>query len=260
MDTDLTLRKVDYEMKLGVFFGWGRGVAGGEKPWSDRQAAKIKDCAESGLRRVYHCGYNWSFLHPQRTLTLRSGERSLHLPSDCGGVEGDIKVTSAGGGVYDVIEFVNIGLIEDMYARDIERTGRPICAAYRSLKHSDQSRSQRQEVFFYPQADDEYLIRFEYYILPFFLNGEADQAYGGAEHVEMILASCLTIAEERYDNVSDGPQSRAFARLIKQSQDMDRRKKPQTLGTNSDNSDEVRHWRRADGAPSVTINGVDYRN
>lgn len=258
MDVTLTLRKADYEQKLGVFFGWGRGEAGNEKTWSERQAAKIKDCVESGLRRVYHCSYNWSFLKPTRTLTLRSGARTVEMPSDCGGVEGDIKVTDGAGGIYNCLDFWNPGRIEDMYAQNPESTGRPLCGAFRSLKHGDATRAQRQEIFVFPEADQDYLFRFEYYILPNFLDGSADQAYGGPEHVETFLMSCIAVAEERYDNVSDGPNARAFARLLKSSMDMDRRKKPQTLGINSDTSDDVRHWRRLDLSPGVTINGIAY--
>lgn len=266
MDSTLTLRKSDYEQKLGVFFGWGRGAAGGEKAWSDRQAAKIRDCVESGLRRFYvptvqgGQSYNWSFLRPVRVITLRSGQSSVELPEDCGGVEGHITVSSEAAGNYCRIEFYNPGRIDEMYAMTPDSAGRPLCASTRSKKMQSGSGSQRQEVYVFPRADADYFLKFEYYIMPNYLDGSADQAYGGPEHVETILTSCLAVAEERYDNVPNGPQSQAFARQLQASIAIDRRKKPQVLGINSDHSDDGfmgRSTRYYDRAPGVLINGVD---
>lgn len=255
MESTLSLTKTQYKQKLGLNMGVGLGLGTAEEPtWSARSEYIINDCAESGLRRFYHCGYKWSFLKPYKTLTLKEGESYLDMPDDFGGLEGNIIISQDGSG-YGTVKLKNTEVIERFHNASPTLEGPPTVAALYARKAPADDKDQKFRLRFFPLADEEYTIRFQYYVNPDFFDGTNERAYGGPAHVETILASIMAIKEERYDNMMNGPMSQKFMQLLQASFVIDARFKEQFVGENADNSDEM--LPRVRNFPTLLINGVD---
>ena len=128
------------------------------------------------------------------------------------------------------------------------------------LKGTYPQSSQRYQLRFWPISDASYNIKFAYYINPDFLTGALPFAYGGPEHAETLLESCLSVAEKLLDDRMD-VHEKEFMKRLEVSKDMDRRKKPQVLGYNADRSDyKWRAWQRPfwHGWSPITVNGTQY--
>lgn len=256
MESTLNLKKGELESKLGFQFGFGVGSAAGGAAWNAKQSFQITDCLESGLRRVYHCGYNWSWLKPFKDLTLTSGNTTLELPEDFGGIEGDIALADSASDPFKPVKLTNAGTVQQLYASAPTSTGRPQFMSLRQVTRPDNYKSNRQELYIFPESDATYTVRIQYYLLPNMLDGTHQFAYGGSSLTETILESCHAVKEERYDNVVNGPHAQAFARLLSQSIRMDARNKAQWYGETADRSDDVFRGRSFELGPFL-INGVD---
>jgi hypothetical protein len=264
----LALKLTDIQAKLGVFAGWGRGTNFGEPAWNTQQQAILDDCTQSGLRRFYWptaaegetTSYDWSFLKPTANLALASGAQTIPLPDDFGGFEGQITVlTTASTSQPWQIQWRSEGEIRRMYSLTPTVTGPTAFAATQPLKGTTGTQSQRFQLFVFPAADQAYTLQVQYYINPDYLDGAFPYAYGGPQHAETVLESCLALLEERIDDQST-VHADAFSKRLTASISMDRKLKPQQLGYNRDNSDG-RHWNRSDShywAPAATYNGSSF--
>jgi hypothetical protein len=120
---------------------------------------------------------------------------------------------------------------------------------------------QRQRDGFWPISDQTYTLTFAYYLNPDYLSGAFPFAYGGAQHAETLLESCLAIAEKILDDAAT-VHAAEFEKRLAVSMDLDRRTKPQNLGYNRDQSDQQDRYRhRQDdqhGWSTVQVNGVTY--
>lgn len=259
----LTLKKADFEAKIGEYAGWGRGADFGETAWDARQKAIIKDCIESGLRCFYYPSpldgvtYAWSFLKPTVSLTLPADAQTVALPAGCGGIEGKVTVTTTSTESWLAAPVVGEGQIRQRYAENPTATGAPQMVALVPLK--DMTRSgQEFELYIWPQADQEYTLSFRQQILGNVLSDQFPYAYGGPEHAETILESCLAIFEQRYDD-NAGIHTQKYTERLRASMAMDRQKKPELMPHNGDRSDGIlwpgRRWMQD---PVVTFSGVEY--
>lgn len=248
----------DLRGEVGDFLGYGFGVAKGDTTWTTAQERTINTRVKTGLRMVYYCGYDWSFLKPVATLTLLSGQRTIPLPDDFGGLEGQITVSVSGSSGFYPIPVV--GDVRPKFALNSNLTGIPICAAIDPLKGTTASQGQRSQLYVFPQADKDYTLQLAYYLNPDALSGAFPYVYGGAQHAQTFLAACKAAAERDGDDIANGPQMQEFARLLEVSKNLDRRNKPQVLGYNADRSDgrDVEWNRRLTNTPSVTYSGISY--
>ncbi len=247
-ESTLSLKITDLQAKLGSYSGWGRGALFGETAWTSYQQAIIDDACQSGLRRFYypeplqgqvesHC---WTFLRPTATLTLQTGNSTLNLPDDFGGFEGELTVQLSSGVIWMPVKLYNPGEIDAKYSLFPTMTSKPCMAAIQWLKETTLVSGQRAQLYVWPKADQAYPLRFQYYILPNYLDAAtAPYALGGASHIETVLESCLAIMEERLDDIprGQGIHGMAFASRLAASISMDRRNKAQDLGPNLDRSD-----------------------
>lgn len=269
----LALTKADLDAEIGAFLGYGRGALQGDSAWTTRQYNDIAAIRKSGERQFYFnpplpevgivAGYAWSFLQPVATLTLASGAQTVDLPDDYAGLEGRITLSTTSSNTWLPLSLVGEGMVRQAYAQQPDATGKPLMAAIRPLRGRGGSWGQRQELFFYPEADDSYTIQFRYYLAPEALSDANQTLYGGPQHSETILESCLAIAEQRLDDAMTVHTEKFKERLLA-SINMDRRNKPQLLGPVTDRSDlrEAGPNIRRAGWPywdySVTVNGVQY--
>jgi hypothetical protein len=253
MESTLSYQLVDYQAEVGFFLGFGRGTKYGDPAWTGAQQATIASCVNSGLRQFLFpppapgsdTSYDWSFLKPLANLTLAASAATLPLPSDFGGLEGQVMVLAGTGVVSWPIDVVGIGRVYAARAEQPGITGRPLLCCVEPLKGTSGNAGQQFQLTFFPTADQSYGVQFQYYVLVDAMSPAFPYAYGGAAHVETILESCLAVAEQRLDDAST-VHSAKFAERLLASINIDRKNKPQKLGYNRDNSDS-RGFRRGDG-------------
>lgn len=248
---------------LGFEAGYGRGPDNGDREWSDRKLTTLRSVVKSGLRQFYGA-HEWSFLHPRARLTLDSGSKEMRLPFDFEGCEGPLSLIASSGGTDGRVQVTND--VRARYARFPDATGRPAFAEKEPIKGTTKDRGQRWQFVFFPEPTAAYTIEFTYKISGDMLSGDLPYAYGGAEHSETILASCLAIWESRIDDIPPGPAAPRYAHWREQlalSVRRDQNKRPDTLGYNGDRSDNYDRrsggrYPRDFGWPDLTLNGVTY--
>jgi hypothetical protein len=185
------------------------------------------------------------------------------LPDDYGGLEGQITVAASGSTslAWYPVDFMPIGRLYQQYAQFPVTTGRPQMCCQEPLKGTSGLLGQQFRLKIWPVADQAYTIQFQYYLNPDALTGAFPYCYGGAQHAETILESCLAIAEERLDDTSEVHGAK-FKERLAASISKDRTQKPQKLGYNRDCSD-YRYWGRDGRFPDhvqawITVDGVQY--
>ncbi len=267
-ESTLNLAVSEIQAKLGTFAGWGRGALYGDDAWGSTRQAIIDDATQSGLRRFYYPEpaegesqtYDWSFLRPTSNLSLPVGAQTIALPDDFQSAEGPLTVlTSTTTSMPFLIRWINAGLLRQKYSMTPIISGPPLYAAIDPLRGTTGTQSSRTQLLIYPMADQDYTLQCTYVINPDYLTGAAPYAYGGPEHAETILESCLAVMEKRLDDMS-GVHSEEFGRRLMASIGMDRKKKPQRYGENRDRSDG-RGFRQGDQhwwTGASTYNGVGF--
>lgn len=243
---------------VGDWLGYGRD----EDDWDGEQAEDVEHAIKGGMRKLYYCGYDWSFLRPVASLTLLQGHSTVECPDDFGQPSGRIVVSVSGATFSGELDFGPIGDVYSKFALAPDTTGAPICACVEPIKGTSLTDSQRWRVYVYPAADQDYTLQFPMTINPDYLSGAKPYAYGGPQHAETLLAACRATAELDFNNVAQGPQFVEFMRLLQASKDIDGRQKPTVLGYNRDMSTRRRgrYWDRRDlyGLTNVTFNGTSY--
>lgn len=250
----------DLQGDIGRFLGYGRGANNGDTTWDTDQQAMVDRCTKGGLRNFYFCGYDWTFLKPIASLTLSSAAKTVDLPDDFGGAEGVVHVSVSGqSGGATPIKIWGIGHVYNKETLYPTTTGRPQLVCIDPVKGTTASEGQRFQLRFWPIADQAYTIKIQYYVLPDYLTGALPYAYGGAQHSETLLESCLAVAEKLADDRTE-IHSMEFEKRLAVSMEIDRRNKPQLLGMNLDRSDMretaigrnvIRGW------SDIQYNGVD---
>lgn len=273
-ESTLSLTWNQIQAKLGSFAGWGQGGKNGDSDpaWSSRQQAIIDDATQSGLRRFYYPAgierpdgtfeppYEWSFLYPTATLTLNIAQQEIALPDDFGGFSGQITCLSSPQVAQPwKIEWTNQSRLRQMYSVTPQMTGPPMYVAMDPIKGTSGLAGQRWQLLVFPAADQVYSLQGTYFINPDYLTQAKPYAYGGPEHIETILESCLAVMEERLDDQS-GVHAAAYQSRLLASIAMDRKKKPMKFGPNIDKSDGNR-WDRGDvhyWSPAATYGGQPF--
>lgn len=240
-ESNLNLKKSDFEQNVGIFLGWGDGTS---PAWSTTQKNRLKDAVDSGYRQFIvpmadqnGSSHDWSFLRPTLTLDLPSGTQTLPLPDDYGSLDGTITVTQTANAMNWPVQVTGENRIREMYGRLPNASGRPLWAAEVPLKGTTQQKSSRFQLYLYPEPDDDFTLTFAYYLLPEALTDANPYCYGGMQHAETILESCLAIAEERINDVQGGLHAGKFRERLAASVAIDRRNKAQLVGYNGDRSD-----------------------
>lgn len=237
---NLPLKKLQAE--TGVYLGFGRGADYDEAAWDARQAADVADCVESGLRQFYYPtavpgeqpGYSWTFLRPHTALTLAEETQAAVLPDDFAGLEGPLRLFGASVGSWR-IEVVDEILVRQRHEEVPDKRGRPEVVAVQTLKGTTTNAANRYQLNFYPYADADYRVQFQYYVNPNAISPTYPYPYGGAQHAETILAACRAAAEwKKYGE--RGAEHAMFVERLAASIALDRRNKAQVIGVNRDPS------------------------
>lgn len=260
MESTLAIHRNKLRERVGFHLGYGRGETAGENAWSTKKALTINELVDSGLRRFYQpdlggLTHEWSFLKPTGTIPLASGDQEAMLPDDFGSLNGDVLVTGDTSTAWQAIKEIGAGKIRELYSANPTSSGDPQVCAVVPLKETTYLKGQRYSLSIYPQASQDHTLQFSYNLLPGSLTTDRPYPYGGAQHAETILASCIAAAEFFLDGIK-GACELDFQQQLAASVVQDRRLKPAKLGYNGDCSDDRgRSWMIAP-FPTATIGGV----
>ncbi len=263
MESTLADTYRDLQGEVGWNLGYGRGVDNGDEQWSDDVTRRIKAYLKSGLRQFYFpppdnagVSHVWSFLSPHATLTLPQDTSTIILPLDFEGIEGKISVSL--GTTSSGFSLLTSGRAREMYVLYPSETGQPQHISIEPQRGGTAKHGPRKQLVVWPLPDQEYTLTCAYSIIPNFLTGELPYAYGGVEHAETLLESCLAIAEERNEDLPRQAQVHGpkFREMLASSISRDRLKRPGSYGFMTDRSDglERRFLSRTSWAP-ITYNG-----
>ncbi len=235
-----------YMGQVGHYLGWGFGSAAqnygayADTTWTTFQLSEVNFAVQGGISQFYFSN-EWTFLKPAAQIQIPVGVSVVQLPDDFGGFEGDLTVASAltPNSLYRPVPFILPGQIDQMYQGNPTTTGPMAFASQQPIKGTTQVGATREQLYFFPITDQVYVANVRYYVLADMLTGASPYVYGGAQHSQTILQSCLSIAEFRKDN-EIGPQNAKYAELLAMSKKADNRLKPQQFGRNRDTSDSLR--------------------
>ncbi len=236
--------------ELQVIIASDRGYSRNIDDWNESQTYVINDVLTSGIARVYSpppvndekISPDWTFLKPESQLAIAEGSTELTMPADFGSFSGPLSCqTSATSSNPWEIEWLNLGKIQRLYQLNPTVTGPPKYACEVVFRNIEpQSQGQRKGLKFYPTADMDYVINCVYTISPDKLTGANPMPYGGPQYRELYIASCLAVAELRFDNIIDGPKQMDFNRMLLAAVSADNKNRPQKLGYNADREPNYR--------------------
>lgn len=263
-ESTLALKFADIIGQVGEYLGFGRGEDNGDPTWPEDTKRALISYVKSGVHQFYFPPpmngeiHEWTFLTPEATVTLSSGQRTVALPDDFGNFASPLYLTTADR-ISDAIVVQSYGIVKQKYVEFTSSTGQPQIACTMPVKGASNVRSQGFELFVWPEADQDYDMAFQYTIIPNCLDGLHPFVYGGAAHHETVLASCLCIAEQRGDNMR-GPNYQNWMERLAASIMFDNKARPQNYGYNRDRSDGMAYLRgrRHGWGPGITFDGTLY--
>jgi hypothetical protein len=165
------------------------------------------------------------------------GRPSYELPSTFGGAfDGKLAYKPGTNVLWPAITIVSDQMIR-MKRQHNTTADRPLYAAIRPASF-EATTGQRWEIVFYPTPNDAYTLYGRYKIVPTMLDAVNKYPLGGEAVSEVIIESCLAVAEQRMNDMR-GFHTEQFERLLAVAiaNDADSHA-PHTLGYNADRSDQ----------------------
>tara|TARA_R110002020_G_scaffold250052_3_gene464173 strand:- start:658 stop:1698 length:1041 start_codon:yes stop_codon:yes gene_type:complete len=169
--------------------------------------------------------------------TYRLHQDDTPLPDDFGRLIAPLTYVEKENAWHSV-EIVGEGRIRELRQRDniVNNGSKPQFAAIRTKNRGIESGT-RREIMLWPAVSGAYVLRMQYRQRPQDNLDDAQIPYGGTDHAETILYSCLAEAERRLDE-SRGVYYARFIESLASSIDLDSRTgKARSLGYNGDGSD-----------------------
>lgn len=257
-ESSLSLGYPDFQKQVGEMLGFGRDSA----DWSAEETSQVDEIIAAGYRQFLfpslisgqRDAWEWTFLRPVTTIDTVADQGDYDLPDDFGSIDGDLTFGSNTQG-YESIPIAGEGVIRRYRHQLGIQTARPRQAAVRP-KASDQTTGQRFELLLWPTPDQVYTLSYRYVVLPNKLSALAPYPLGGMAHAETVLASCLAVAEHRFDD-ERGVRYERFMERLTASIAYDQRTRQEFFGYNADQSDGRDHHVRRNNW-NVTYKGNLY--
>lgn len=200
-------------VEVGVFLGYRSDSA----DWTPDQMAEVDRYIQAGVKQFYYppaapnveAGYTWSFLSPTAILVTEADTGSYDLSDDMGRVIDDFYFDDQQHRP-SVIQ-VGENRINACLQRDPD-TGVPKVATVR-YKAQVAGEGHRMEAVFYPTPDAVYTLHYQYEAYSGKLSESNPYPLGGMRYSELVLESCLSVAEQRA-NDDMGAHTASFNRLL----------------------------------------------
>lgn len=221
-ESTLSIPYADLKAEVGGYLGYGVDSAS----WSAAQDNEIDRYVQAGVRRFYYPpaaegyeeGYQWSFLSPTTTISTAASDAAQDLPDALGRVLGDFH--------YPESDFHHsiVQVSEERYQKLLSRsddTGPPRVARI-AHKAQTKGKGQRLEVKWWPIPDAVYTLTYRYEAYTGKLSDTNKYPLGGMRHSELVIASCLAVAEQRA-NDERGIHTEDYQRMLVAAIQQDRR-------------------------------------
>lgn len=250
---DLALTWDDLRSEVGFYLGHGRTSSA----WSADETATINAVVDAGYRNFIYPrplpgmvkAHEWSFLRPSATIDVVANEYKYNLPSDFGGFDGTMVVESTNS--YPPLRKTDYPKILQWRGVNSTLTGVP-CYFADAPKNQAGVSDQGWEVWLHPNPDQSYTLRYPYRVNPRKLSATQPYPYGGPEHAETIIQSCLAVAEKRLDGLTADHHAEFLAQLA-HSISQDAARKPGLFGYNGNGRNSIR--RRDQSVIQATYRG-----
>lgn len=198
---------------------------------TDDEKAKVDSFIQSGIRNFYYPpkmegvdeSFEWSFLKQKGGIALAPGTASYVLPDGFGRILGQITWADR---VRTSIPVIPYGELMKFSASG--EKGTPRFASVISRRDFG-SKGQRKEIFFYPVPDEAGEVTFVCDADDGRIGEERPYPLGGAMFSEVILESCLAVAEQRANDEA-GLHTSNFNRLLVSAIERDRKSGAQNYG------------------------------
>lgn len=241
---------------VGKYLGFGQNSSF----WTVGQANQVRDIVKRGLQRFYlppvlpdeKYAHNWSFLEPLHQFSTYANEYKYDLPEGLASILD--KITFAPGSNHysqPDIKIVSESLVRKNLESDYNAPGYPRLAALVPREGMGND-GVVYDLWLWPNPDAEYTLQFRYRV-----SQEGELIYGGPEHYQTILASCLAAADIVL-NKRTTKNEQLFLERLRSSVGHDRKLGcPSTLGVSTElESGKYEPFARyASSVPSVTYKG-----
>lgn len=231
-ESTLSLTLLDYKRAVADYLGFGRD----ETVWSANELAQVVEYVKSGLRQFYNppllpgraTPHEWAFLRPTTTLAVSEDDADYDLPDAFGGFIGGM-VFSGDDNVAGEVIVTTLGEVLRRRSLPSDATGPPSVAATRP-KTGVGATGQRWELLLWPTPNGDYTLTYRYQIIPDHIPADAQYPWGGEQHAETILASCLAVAE-RMDERAEQTKRVYFLERLAASIAVDERQAGEFIGS-----------------------------
>ena len=201
-----------------------------------QQREEVDMCVQSGVRNFYYPaalnGGDWSFLTLEGSLAVEEGNGEYLLPDGIGNISGQMYFDASEQRRGVVI--VPFGDIQMMRRNPV--SGAPRFAAVVSTNRIG-GKGQMRRVHFYPTPDKAYMLTFRADADTGKLDAERrPYPLGGHAYSEIILESCLAVAEQRV-NDEVGIHTQNFNQHLEAAINRDGRSGAQNFGQMGDSHD-----------------------
>lgn len=247
-ESTLSISYEDLTKAVRVFLGMPAG--------STDESDKVDMYVQSGVRNFYYPhavegvdpNFEWTFLKPVGEIVTVADTEDYDLPDDFGRIAGNIFFESD----LHVCPIIVVSESEIMLRRQSAvSTGYPQIASVRH-KESDGTDGQRQEICFYPTPSEALTLSYRYEAFAGKLTSTALYPLGGMKYSELIVESCLAVAEQRA-NDERGLHTQQFERMLIAAVKRDSHNGAKTYGHMGSPDPPYNSLNRSNG--TVTYNG-----
>ncbi len=193
----------ELQREIGRFLGYSRTPT----DWDTTESQDVADIIRGGLRGFYfpsEAQHRWSFLCPTVSLDLLPGTREYELPEDFVGFASSL--TFSQGDDNGRLSEVDSDEMRTVSSNEL-LSGTP---KYFALSSKAQS-VDRYEITVYPTPDKAATLRYSYQQEPAELSNLNPLHLGSAAHSELVLASCLMVADRMLNKEGLDPTGGLYA-------------------------------------------------
>ena len=225
----LALSYADFFDKVRRFVGYGETL-------TEDQTDEIDGYIQSGVRQFYYPAatgtrdevHEWTFLHESAQVVLSEGVESVTVPNVVGNIIGP-------GLYFDEPNLKPIPIVSEAFLLRMRSTrpaeGRPSLACLRH-KQTFGGSGQAKELVFWPTPNAALTLSFRMDCDPEPLSVTNPFPLGGPRYSELVLESCLAVAEQRANDEA-GLHTERFNKLLESAIAADRRSGAEYFGAMS---------------------------
>lgn len=209
----MSVTYTDLLSEVSAFLGYGSD----HTALDGARLAEVDRYVQSGVRQFYYppavgdlVGHEWSFLTPTATIDTVAEHKDQDLPNDLVRITGDMFFEDAP--MIPALSIVSEGRVMALRQQQ-HPSARPKCAAV-VHKPSDGSNTQKLQIKWWPTPDKVYGISYVYEAYSGPLTTAKPHPLGGQKHAELIIESCLSVAEQRANDERGAHWERFSALLI----------------------------------------------